>query len=87
MANPAGSSKAPVVAGGGRKSPRLLQVPAWHGTILPATDGDIWLATAFADYERIVAKQKTMGGARQRIDAGRPRRDCALSYSPIAAVI
>ena len=28
---------------------------AWHGTLFPATDGDIWLATAFANYERIVA--------------------------------
>ena len=38
----------------------LLNVPAWHGTILPATDGDIWLAVAFAEYERYVAKEKAM---------------------------
>jgi hypothetical protein len=31
--------------------------PAWHGTILPKTDADAWLATAFASYERIVAKE------------------------------
>ena len=29
--------------------------PAWHGTLLPKTDADIWLATGFAHYERIVA--------------------------------
>jgi hypothetical protein len=29
--------------------------PAWFGTLLPATDGDIWLASAFAAYERYVA--------------------------------
>jgi hypothetical protein len=29
--------------------------PAWHGTILPTTDADIWLAAAFPAYERIVA--------------------------------
>lgn len=29
--------------------------PAWHGTLLAASDGDIWLTTAFAHYERIVA--------------------------------
>jgi hypothetical protein len=34
----------------------LPTVPAWHGTLLPKTDADIWLATAFADYERIVAR-------------------------------
>jgi hypothetical protein len=38
----------------------LLNVPAWHGTLLPKSDGDIWLATASADYERIVAKEKAM---------------------------
>jgi hypothetical protein len=32
---------------------------AWHGTIFPKTDADIWLATAFADYERFVADLKT----------------------------
>ena len=31
--------------------------PAWRGTLFPATSGDIWLATAFADYERIVAAE------------------------------
>jgi hypothetical protein len=41
------------------KSKSLLNVPAWHGTLLPQSDGDIWLATAFADYEKIVAKDKT----------------------------
>src|SRR5262249_15358893 len=33
---------------------------AWHGTILPETDADLWLATAFADYERIVAHEKAI---------------------------
>jgi len=30
---------------------------AWHGTILPKTDADTWLAAAFADYEKIVARE------------------------------
>jgi hypothetical protein len=30
-------------------------VEAWHGTILPQSDSDTWLATAFADYEKIAA--------------------------------
>jgi hypothetical protein len=34
--------------------------PAWHGTLLPQTDADVWLATAFADYERIVALEKAL---------------------------
>ncbi len=32
--------------------------PAWHGTILPESGGDVWLASAFADYERIVSAQR-----------------------------
>jgi hypothetical protein len=31
--------------------------PAWHGTVLPKTEADIWLAAAFAAYERIVAAE------------------------------
>ena len=34
--------------------------PAWHGTLLPASDADTWLATAFADYERIVSHEKSL---------------------------
>ena len=28
---------------------------AWRGTLLPKKDADIWLATAFADFEKVVA--------------------------------
>jgi hypothetical protein len=31
--------------------------PAWHGTIVPKTDEDTWLASAFAEYEKIVAAE------------------------------
>ncbi len=34
--------------------------PAWHGTLLPEKDSDIWLTTAFANYERIVALENTL---------------------------
>lgn len=34
--------------------------PAWHGTLLPASDADTWLATAFADYEKVVAHEKAL---------------------------
>ncbi|HTU18753.1 MAG TPA: C45 family autoproteolytic acyltransferase/hydrolase [Gemmataceae bacterium] len=30
-------------------------VAAWHGTLLPKSDADTWLATAFANYEKIAA--------------------------------
>jgi hypothetical protein len=38
----------------------LLYVPAWHGTLLPASDGDIWLAAAFAEYQKYVSKEKAL---------------------------
>jgi hypothetical protein len=34
--------------------------PAWHGTILPKSDADAWLAAAFADYEKVVAYEKSL---------------------------
>jgi hypothetical protein len=33
-------------------------VAAWHGTLIPKTDADTWLAAAFADYEKIYAQEK-----------------------------
>lgn len=33
---------------------------AWHGTLLPATDADVWLAAAFPKYERIVATESAL---------------------------
>jgi hypothetical protein len=33
---------------------------AWHGTLLPKTDADSWLAAAFSDYEKIVAFEKSL---------------------------
>lgn len=36
--------------------------PVWHGTLLPKTDADIWLAAAFAEYERVVALEKELLG-------------------------
>lgn len=41
---------------------RNVHSPAWQGTILPKTDADIWLAAAFADYERFVAEEMRMLG-------------------------
>jgi hypothetical protein len=45
-----------------RSEDRSTTVPAWHGTILPKTDGDIWLAAAFAEYEKIVALDEKTNG-------------------------
>jgi hypothetical protein len=33
---------------------------AWHGTLLPKADADVWLAVGFARYERIVALEKAL---------------------------
>ncbi len=44
---------------------------AWHGTLLPATDADTWLASAFADYERIVAHEKALRYQAKHAKSGR----------------
>jgi hypothetical protein len=40
--------------------PEVHTVPAWHGTILPASKTADWLAAGFAEYERIVALEKAL---------------------------
>ena len=34
--------------------------PAWHGSLLPATDADAWLAAGFAAYEPVVALETAL---------------------------
>jgi hypothetical protein len=52
-------SKAPPDSTPRKKKAAPSEQAVWHGTILPKTDADIWLATAFADYERLVAREKS----------------------------
>src|SRR5262249_16308308 len=51
-----------VKAGGGGGNSGLAPVPAWTGTLLPESDGDIWLTSAFAAYERLFAREKMLRG-------------------------
>ncbi len=46
-----------------KRSRTVVDVPAWHGTLLPLHDHDTWLASAFAEYERIVARDLTRGSS------------------------
>src|SRR5205814_1046006 len=41
-------------------TPRVATLPAWHGTLLPKSDADVWLASAFPAYERYVALEKAL---------------------------
>ncbi|HYV38001.1 MAG TPA: M1 family aminopeptidase, partial [Gemmataceae bacterium] len=82
MAPPAGSGReAPVIASAmepkakGKKGASAASAnvtTAWRGTLLPQTDGDIWLAIAFADYERLVATELA---AVKRGDSAKAARD------------
>jgi hypothetical protein len=56
------------------ESVKQTDEPAWHGTLLPASDADIWLSTAFANYERIVALEKQRQHTRAGV-SGREARD------------
>lgn len=63
---PAAPGKADKVAAdlSGRPTPLapavLPTVAAWHGTLLPKTDADVWLTAAFARYERVVATENAL---------------------------
>ena len=37
--------------------------PAWRGTLFPKTDGDIWLAVAFAEYEGMFNRERAQAAA------------------------
>ena len=50
-------------------------VPAWYGTILPKTDGDIWLASAFSEYEKIVALENALKKRASDSKLGRADRE------------
>jgi Phospholipase B len=41
-------------------SSQSIRPPVWRGTILPKTDAETWLAAAFADFEPIVALEKSL---------------------------
>lgn len=43
-----------------QSTPEPETQPAWHGTLLPKDDAAIWLTTAFANYERIIALEHTL---------------------------
>ena len=43
--------------------------PAWHGSFLPKTDADLWLAAGFAAYERVVALENAL---KDRAESGKP---------------
>jgi hypothetical protein len=36
----------------------VISGPAWRGTLLPKTDADVWLASAFAHYEKVINAEK-----------------------------
>src|SRR5262249_15579190 len=50
-------------------------VPAWDRTPFAKGDADIWVATAFADYERLVAREHALRESRE----GKGRSNAKLS--------
>src|SRR5262249_19766487 len=54
--------------------------PAWRGTLLPASDADVWLATAFADYERAVAGEGAALKKGEKPEAARDQLDKAVGF-------
>jgi hypothetical protein len=64
-----------------RPKREVEQTPAWHGTLLPKTDADIWLAAAFADYEKIYSLEKGLkkeAGTKGLSDKDRDRLAAAM---------
>src|SRR5262249_15440892 len=80
--------EAPVLAAGETKSAgpkggfgfNASLPPAWRGTLLPASDADVWLATAFADYERAVAGERAALKKGEKPEAARDQLDKAVGF-------
>jgi hypothetical protein len=43
-----------------KEPPKVMARTPWRGTLLPKSNGDIWLASAFAEYARIVGRELGM---------------------------
>jgi hypothetical protein len=57
----------------------LIRPPAWRGTLVPKDNRDLWLAAAFADYEKIVALERALKDKDGKLTkAGQARIDLAL---------
>jgi hypothetical protein len=53
------------LAGPPQNRPDLETTPAWHGTILPKAEADVWLAASFAACERLAARENAMKKSRK----------------------
>ena len=55
-------------------------IPAWHGTLLPKSDADLWMTAGFAEYERVVALENALReqSPEKLTDADRERVELAL---------
>jgi hypothetical protein len=61
--------------------PALHRATAWRGSLLPKSDGDVWLATSFPAYERYVALERALKKQHQGKDfppAAQDRLDVEL---------
>ena len=67
------------------KDPIPATLPAWHATILPKTDADVWLAAGFASYERVVALEKSLRKSRSGALSEANRERVALALFPFRA--
>ena len=60
-------------AGKVEEDPETLPQPLWQGTLLPKSGADIWLAAAFAEYERVLAREVALlGHNKSGENTGRP---------------
>jgi Phospholipase B len=62
----------------------------WRGTLLPQTDGDLWLAIAFADYHEMLATEKARlaKGEKSKLNEALEecRKECKTADTPLADI-
>jgi hypothetical protein len=53
----------------------------WRGTLLPQTDGDLWLALAFADYHDLIAADKARLAKGEKSKLHEALRECRKEHA------
>lgn len=56
----------------------------WRGTLLPRSDGDLWLAIAFADYHEMLAADKARASAGEKSKLPDALQKCRKDYAAAA---
>jgi hypothetical protein len=66
---------------GAKQTPEPVVI--WRGTLLPQSDGDLWLALAFADYHELLAADKARLAKGEKSKLHEALQECRKEYATV----